>query len=147
MQQCPGCRRELGEGEPVYQTRLGNAWERRVAANIGYCTTARVCAECLKQIEGKWPHPPSYWRPGKPCRNCGRPVFNFAKWKEQKIIACTKLCQQTVYNTRFQARHKRTLPLRACTVCEEQFAPKRNDSIYCSDACAQRAYRLRRIRP
>ena len=98
----------------------------------------------LKQIEGKWPNPR---RGAKPCRNCDRPVFNFAKWKEPKIIACTKLCQQTVYNARFRARHKRTLPMRACTVCEEQFAPKRNDSIYCSDACSQRAYRLRRIRP
>jgi hypothetical protein len=139
---CPGCRRELGEGEPVYQTRLG-AWERRVAANIGYCTTARVCTECVKQIEGEWPKPPSYRRSGRECCNCGRPVFNFAKWKEREIITCGKRCQQTVYNARFRARHKRAPPKRPCTVCGKQFASKRADSIYCSNACSQRAYRLR----
>jgi hypothetical protein len=141
--QCPGCRRELGKGEPVYQTWLG---ERRVAANIGYRTIARVCTECLKQIEGKWPHPPSYWRSGKPCRNCGRPVFNFSKWKEAKIIACGKVCKQTIYNARFRARHKRTLPMRACALCGEQFTPKRTDSLYCSNACIQRAYWRRQSR-
>jgi hypothetical protein len=58
-------------------------------------------------------------------------------------IACSKRCAQ---RERRKRRSKyRYRPQRTCPTCNVRFQPTRADAEYCSNACRQRAYRLRSI--
>ena len=72
-----------------------------------------------------------------PCEQCGRPVVLV---RPRKRVWCSEQCSRAWYNgKRARAKH----PARACHECGATFQPIRADSIYCSPACRQSAYRHR----
>ena len=72
-----------------------------------------------------------------PCEQCGRPVVLV---RSRKRVWCSEQCSRAWHNAkRARAQH----PAKACRECGTTFQPIRADSIYCSPACRQSAYRHR----
>jgi len=69
---------------------------------------------------------------GAPCEHCGTTMMwgNYTR-------CCNRCYQRHLRATRAAQR-----PAHICA-CGKQFKPKRSDTIYCSAACKQRAYRQR----
>ena len=70
------------------------------------------------------------------CAYCGDPL------PHRRRKYCSDPCQQAGWKA--EQRHKRALARRRrCAGCNTPFTPTRADGLYCTDACRQRAYRLR----
>jgi len=151
---CDRCEFPIPEGAPVYRRRDAN---QRGARWI-WC--AKCAAEESAKKERSRRHallinPAAFedekwdnlcfsfgWRPAAPCAACGRPVINDRlSAKICKRVVCGDECRRALYAA--QARERRKLPTRACSVCGKDFEPKRTDARYCSAACKQRAHRAR----
>ena len=137
--QCPNCKKTIGPTEPTYLVSVGygDYWMRKVGGAIAF-----FCAECADKTRG-W-QGASAWHEPLPCVHCQRTVFHDAARRIPKHVVCSKECRQAVYYAVVRARRRR--PKRDCSTCAEPFQPKRTDALYCSSACRQRAYRLRRDR-
>jgi hypothetical protein len=135
--QCQECRRELRDDEPIYRLSMG--YGSNNYAKYGGCI-ASMCAGCREKRCGPAPVSIIYaLHNGKPCANCGRPVFIECRLKLPKYVVCGAACRQAVYQS--VARQRRRLPLRECAICGKQFQPKRTDARYCGMACKQVAFR------
>jgi hypothetical protein len=138
---CPGCRRELADNEPVFQVSVGYfspEWAKGRLIEDRYATVGHVCAGCREWIEAQ----AKSNRVSESCEQCGRPVFNLARRKKPKHIACSQRCRIALYNARARRWRKASMPKRTCA-CGKVFTPRRADGVYCSAACRQRAYRQR----
>jgi hypothetical protein len=137
---CATCNRDFAAGEPVYQYRHARyrVGRRFVSGH------RRVCKSCFDQAARArtvMHYPDRAIR----CGGCDRPMFVPWIGSPHRMQAfCCAPCQWTYQgHTRREAR---TLEDRPCQDCGATFTPKRKDSIYCSAACKQRAYR-RRVQP
>jgi hypothetical protein len=74
-----------------------------------------------------------------PCEHCGQPVVLTPR---RRRVWCSELCANAWYHGR---RPKVQHPAKPCTECGNTFEPVRADSVYCSQACRQRAYRHRAV--
>lgn len=84
-----------------------------------------VCPECERDHHG-WAPRRAYGRTGRYCPVCR---YSMTHWKQS------------------EARNARRAEARAdivCQTCTEPFEPSRSDARYCSSACRQFAYRVRR---
>lgn len=131
---CGGCQRDLALDEPVWR----RGWHRGV--------TPLLCADCVN--EGNE-------RPQTPCDACSRPtvdmrrrphVYDLERGRIKRTFCCTR-CEQAFYRKRQQAhaakRRLREAP-QVCQGCDEVIDGSRQDALYCSNACRQRAYRERK---
>lgn len=131
-QTCGDCGQQLPPDAPVYRSRRQN-----------FLTIVGTC--CV--IEGG-----KYHVLAGPCEQCGRPVYRqrgeragvsggYGYGRPYRVL-CSAACR---YRLQGEVRRELRRPEpRPCAVCHETFEPTRSDSIYCSSACRQRAYRARR---
>jgi uncharacterized OB-fold protein len=76
------------------------------------------------------------------CHNCGR-IFYTERADYSRIKFCKQECQQAMANKMAkEARRERNL--KQCKQCGQVFQAKKADTVYCSHACKQKAYRGRR---
>jgi hypothetical protein len=137
---CQSCERELSKDEPVYRVR--GRWQA-FAFNSSF---GSVCAKCEAEkythtyvLNGVERVSRNYWLTAKPCSHCQRPVIVERHRRGLHFFVCGTECRQAMYaNTRRRTPKKAT-----CVVCKKRFLPPRADAEYCSNACRQRAYRLR----
>jgi len=147
---CSDCRRPLGPEEPAYRLLVGG-WDH---------TTCEACSERQRGLV------PGYqgltWRgPIKKhaCEYCGGVCYVRAgAYEPAGSILLPKAERRWIFRaatpplyTRFcskscQQRYLRQLkqPSVACGCCGITFQPTRADQQHCSNACRQRAYRLRK---
>jgi hypothetical protein len=104
---------------------------------------------------------PKAWRPVQPCEGCGRGVYNHialrpgyrrlgrgwyatGHYAEPAVrVFCSDRCARTKFNAERKAKRADREPT-DCQACGERVDTRRRDSRYCTSACRQRAYRLRR---
>jgi hypothetical protein len=119
----------------------------------GTHTIVAVCKKCLTDEERKeWklfllasPDKTRRKHIETTCGGCGQRIMTVAKVRKGQrwpVRACSDRCAQRM--RRKSAARKRWPVERKCR-CGKLFMPKHSDTIYCSPACKQRAYR-RRIR-
>ena len=77
-----------------------------------------------------------------PCECCGAPTEIARIAGRRRRAWCSSTCAMVWYN---QHRPKVERVERPCTHCGVTFKPARTDSVYCSSACRQAAYRARRV--
>jgi hypothetical protein len=100
-----------------------------------------------------------FWENPAPCLGCGRNVSHpsKAKWrlipdwaydeglKRMPRVFCGLDCKHKVLTAEARARRRAARADSAvCSSCKREFTLKRVDSLYCSNACRQKAYRQRR---
>src|SRR6516225_6846285 len=135
--QCPTCRRELGDREPVYQVRR---------LPPPYPGIVHVCRKCEEERHKGWGSAAGRYLRTEPCDSCERPVVNLARLARRyrrSIIACSPACLKKIENARYRAKRYEHPTRRPCATCGQPFRPKRSDGLYCSPRCKQRAYRRR----
>jgi hypothetical protein len=140
---CQACRRELPNLEPVYRIRVGygSMWTTPFGSSVG-----SVCNKCEAEQftyqylanDGVGRLMRNRWLSAKPCCHCQRPVFVDRHQRGLRFFVCGTECRKAMY-----ANARRRTPKQAtCVVCKKRFLPK-SHAEYCSNACRQRAYRLR----
>lgn len=72
------------------------------------------------------------------CPVCGETSYTFQPLKRY----CSWICKQKASCRRSNDRRKKPQAAAACAVCGKMFTA-RNKALYCSNACRQRAYRMR----
>jgi hypothetical protein len=82
------------------------------------------------------------------CAGCGSEVvFGMSEFQHRKRVYCSDACRKRYARERYNTEQKQRTATReherACEVCGRTFRSKRSDAKTCSDACRQRAYRLR----
>jgi hypothetical protein len=107
--------------------------------NCNWPQFACYCLECITaERSGPW-----RWREARPCPGCGRLMRPDRSLLLRDNHCC---CEDCAYQRRLakarQIRKVRHDPA-VCPVCGEEFIPKREDAVCCSNACRQRAYRKR----
>ena len=120
---CGVCQRDLSRDEAVYRVRTG------YGSGVSIIV---ACSQCAK----KWDRE---WYPAKLCCNCQRPTFVDHHRNGLRFFVCGSHCRWAVEYAR---RHQRP-DARACAVCVQEFTPQRNNGLYCSPGCKNRAYRAR----
>lgn len=77
------------------------------------------------------------------CQNCGR-IFYTERADHDRLKFCRETCQRERANklARWARRMNR---IKTCLYCGETFIGKKSNSLYCSHACKQKAYRARRV--
>lgn len=149
---CAKCGRKLKASEPVWRARFRNG--------LGlYGQGAELGAHCEKcrPDDREYDFDPSgklitrwiarkYYLLG-PCDNCGREV-NTCELRRAQWVFCSEACQRRRLAIHYaalarQQRAEARGPSRACAECGEHFEPVRANSVYCSGACRQKAYRKR----
>jgi hypothetical protein len=101
-----------------------------------------VCSECG----------PKSWRivrsgdrlKPSPCVTCGRPVVD-PYWRTRRYVVCSERCRGLAYQTARREQRADERGERTCPSCGTMFTPARSDSIYCTSASRQRAYRESRL--
>ena len=78
-------------------------------------------------------------RKGK-CEICERDFFTYS----HKEKHCSHLCRTDAIKKRKKERRLKKLEGRSCQVCHKKFSAKRMDMVFCSVACRQKGYRLRK---
>ena len=103
-------------------------WQVNEAA--GYALTqweiAPVCAACVTPAEE------ADATVERVCEGCGLTMRSRFRGR-----TCSARCAMRAS----RARRRRFRPMNRCIVCGASFKPKRSESVYCSSACKQRAYR------
>jgi len=100
---------------------------------VGQHQTVPVCEKCLTVREQ--PHSGVRFET-MTCGGCGcRMAFD----SKLRVSACSERCAQRIR----RGRKQRMGTDRTCQ-CGKAFTPARSDSLFCSVACKQRAYRRRR---
>jgi hypothetical protein len=125
---CQKCKRPLEPGEPVYRFMFD--WQMLMGHKA-----------CMPEARG-WSR--KFLDPSQ-CDRCSRLVYRERpQRKGSRIFACSLECRQAIHNATFRKRHPRWRIKRTCQDCGETFTPTRSDTKFCSVACKQHAYRLRR---
>jgi hypothetical protein len=131
-----------------------DADRRRIFSGYGRC--ARCDGELLRVILVTMPDCELYLEPvcgqcaspeeladatrTRDCPGCGIPMsFNHRDEYSTRWVACSRRCYQRAWRA-----SRRTIQTLTCEVCREPFQSPRSDARYCSNACRQWAYRLRR---
>jgi hypothetical protein len=121
---CAYCEHVFRPDEPVWRTRSGNV-SRFIKP---------ACDDCRY-------HASDYER-ASPCEGCRRPVY-LQKSCGWLSTCCCKRCHSRARLAEARTRRRRARGTRACKTCGKFFKPTRTDSMFCSNACRQRAYRKR----
>ena len=127
---CSRCDAPFGTDDVLYMVCRDEIMDSR-PANVP------VCEECLTEVD-QARRQDEHARPVR-CKGCGR-----------QMIACVKqfrksYCSTRCYMAAWQRRTRSTRPRpTAICICRKRFKPTRSDARYCSDACRQKAYRVRR---
>lgn len=135
---CVKCGRRLKASEPVWRARFRNG--------LGlYGQGAELGAHCEKCR----PDDREYFLLG-PCDSCGREVNTSEQrcGRHRQWVFCSEACQRRHLSIHYaalarQQRAEARGATRVCADCGEHFEPVRADSLYCSGACRQKAYRKR----
>jgi predicted nucleic acid-binding Zn ribbon protein len=143
---CAVCAQPFAPGAIKY---LGQRIGRRWRSPIGNCPrvqidTVPLCESCLNQSEREMLEQPvwaeyRWYDSAEPCPGCGHPMrLGFPSSRRGRTRrVCSVACALKLY------RAKRRVTTAICPVCTEAFEPRRKDSLYCSSACRQLAYRQR----
>ena len=138
---CVQCGAELPSDGPVrlLPCRLLYVWGEYLFSET---QVASACLKCWTDAEVT-----HNILPGE-CRGCGRKVIANKSRRKMEVFYCSNRCRNVVYGNRHRQRKRmrkvqKPLPLSACAVCGQNFAPKRKDAKTCSPACRQKAYRKR----
>jgi hypothetical protein len=137
MLTCDECKRAISDGEPVRHTREDPHRSCFGGWVVGSaCRKIILCEQCGggkrtldREIE---------------CRQCRRLIRRnyFASLRTSPF--CCRAC--AVAHQSARAREERAAlrgPARPCMECGKHFSPSRDDALYCSSACRQKAYRGR----
>ncbi len=124
---CFECARELAEDEPVF----------RVLATVARGPVVPFCAEHSPFEAG------SEFLRETSCEQCLRPVWLDALFRWGRVFCCER-CRRTAANARAVERKREYRQNLSCWLCGDSFAAARGDARFCSNACRQAAYRLRR---
>jgi hypothetical protein len=125
--QCPSCQRELRDSEPIHRVAL--SWFDRMVLLV-----CRDCAARMTRGDRKWLAP-------KACEGCGRSVIYDTNHLPTRVVICGEACRCAL---RAAAAPDREDPAeRRCRICDRLFLTTRPNSLYCSPACRQKAYRQR----
>jgi hypothetical protein len=155
---CGDCARALAPDEPVrigFTTATGTrrqhpvcdrCWPRYAASSMqSYWYRPQPCEWCERTVARLVPSSavpqlvPGYWRPGTEGG-----IVNVASGHRRTF--CSDSCRQREASSR-RAQARLRARQRACDGCGVTFVGTRADAHYCSSACRQRAYRLRRKPP
>ncbi len=133
---CFKCGRDFDATEPIYRDRVGGyvmfSYSYRI---VSYC---KSCAP---------PETPWSYREQAPCDVCGRDVHSPYQQTYRKHVFCSDKCNQKFWiNYQRQKRHeeRKISCQKNCGICDKPFTAPRSDTKYCSAACKQKAYRVRR---
>jgi len=74
------------------------------------------------------------------CSHCGKPVYS----KSPRALYCGYRCRNDARIAR-KARRRELKRLKRCRTCNKNFQANRKDTVYCSVACKQKAYRERNV--
>lgn len=138
-ERCAKCGRSVRPDEHVTNLRLSMGYN--IMGSSSYWL-APVCDGCAPTRPGAWSYDAA-------CPGCQRPVTRYISstpsdpWAPEKPCYCSTRCIERVQSRRRSvARAARRV--RECVVCETEFTPKRSDGRYCTNACRQDAYRMRK---
>jgi hypothetical protein len=138
---CNLCGRILEPNEPVFRCKVRNRYggfDHTVACQS--CVGTKLSADGVYRGNNKWAME-EYGRPVL-CRHCGRQIFS--EWRRKPIRHyCSRDCENAAASLRGKLHRVNIRGIRCCPECGQDFWPKRTDSLYCSSACKQRAYRKR----
>jgi len=138
---CQQCLRDLEPGEPVFRSFKGRP--RRPL------TVEFFCESCARDVGYPWgweDERDSFWRE-KLCSICGRPVFHLRGFAPPSVHVCGPACQHE-HVMRLQRERRGRAGPRDCMVCGRAFTPRRRDARICSNACRQKAHRIKvRVEP
>lgn len=116
--QCYECGRELGEREPAVRTFLDAGDDPEDWVHVIYCIEHAPPdlqdRECFEETA---------------CQNCGRAVFFDTVLSIAYPPVCCDACEADEF---------------VCFMCGDPLQASRSDAIYCSNACRQAAYRMRK---
>ena len=127
--QCPSCRRDLADDAPIHRVSL--SWQQT------YSVIRYVCGDCASHL-GKW----HKWQQPMRCEGCNRPVVHDTNRRPPLHVICGEPCSRAVRAA--VARDRRRPEVRMCRTCGKPFASRHANARTCSQACRQRAYRLRK---
>jgi hypothetical protein len=131
---CDNCKREIAPDESTYRV------VHKIRKGFNYWLSGFVCFDCTKELF-QFSRP--LWKDPAPCIECGRGVVEDLRYKPLTIRVCSARCRSRYHNKR-QWRMRKALRSRTtCPHCQTAFEPRRADSVYCSAACRQAAYRHR----
>jgi hypothetical protein len=132
--QCAKCGCALTPEEPVWRVNLYLG--RSFLGGRRY-SVAPICERC----KSKW----TPFRPPQPCLNCGRPVHQGDDFRLRIWTVCCDACGHAARAAIARRRRSKARGTRRCALCGETFEPKRTDALFCSPACRQRTYRMRKV--
>jgi hypothetical protein len=116
-------------------------WRARVRRGRHGWTVAPLCDRCRPEPR-RW----EWWRWARqplPCETCGRRVMQRTPLRYHTF--CSPRCASRYHTARERAvRQQRPILDKVCDGCNGSFRATRADTAYCTSACRQRAYRLRR---
>ena len=155
---CGYCRREVAVDEPVWllRKRTGRSITRANGTSYPVSKTVWACRACaLPRIPRCWHDKPFHigryvqdWQRQllepfvgqlvSRCDGCGRSLGRTNFWPDR---SCSPACSRDVRNR----RQRRDQVEHRCE-CGRTFTG-RADAVYCSNACRQRAYRQRGVKP
>lgn len=72
------------------------------------------------------------------CKGCGREFYTQISTKKYCRYS---LCGNKGYQKELKQRRLEQRKEKVCKCCGKSFTPKRNDALFCSNACRQKAYR------
>jgi hypothetical protein len=122
---CSGCGRDLGPDEPVWRLQR---------TSYGIVTH---CDDCTREVDRAY-----YVKSHGKCATCGRLVHD-ARARASWLLYCCDRCRQAPAAARRAERRADARAGRKCEQCDEVIDASRNDAVYCSSACRQKAYRQR----
>jgi DNA-directed RNA polymerase subunit RPC12/RpoP len=142
---CTHCEESFGGNATAYMVRERVYWRFYGDDGNGNPTTGLfqhetvpVCDACVteRELENATEQ--------ATCKDCGQRL-RFATNRtihvygtSKLLTVCSNRCAQ-----RERRRRNRSRSMIVCTGCGKAFLPKRRDAKFCSNACRQRAYRLR----
>jgi len=74
------------------------------------------------------------------CSHCGKPVYS----KNPRALYCGYRCRNDA-QIAMKARRRELKRFKRCRTCNKNFQANRKDTVYCSVACKQKAYRERNV--
>lgn len=138
---CWLCDGPLGRHNVVYRTRV------RLGRGL-YGGTSWTVVPLCRQCRPVGPEPWQAWswdRGPKPCQTCSRPVLNQVTRRLRRHTFCSERCEREYHVARQTEKRRRESDRdKTCATCEREFTATRSDARYCSNACRQKAYRLRK---
>jgi hypothetical protein len=130
---CTRCGEPFITDTSVYMVREEVAWAVYGDTAFTQQETVPVCAGCATVKEQ------AHAVVSLECQGCRQRMLAYDSF--QRIVICSDRCAQRL---RRKLRRENREP-QTCSICKLSFQPKRSDARFCSNACRQWAYRLRRF--